>query len=205
MGISTATISRTIIFETPRSTSVPVVNCSQAGVTRKQAAFVNSVTISDTASLPRAFRVQTDAAAIVHGTLAAISSADAGVTWTGTFTPTDNIEDTTSVITVGTTLTDIAGNAPLSGNSTANYTIDTIEPVVTSVVMSDSALLVGETSTLTITFSEAVTGFDNTDITLSYGTDTAVNRAGAGVTWTGTITTTANIEDTTNVITVVTT
>ena len=76
-----------------------------------------------------------------------------GVTWTGTFTPTDNIEDTTNVITVGTTLTDLAGNAPLAGNSTANYTIDTKEPVVSSVVMSDSALTVGETSTLTITFS----------------------------------------------------
>ena len=37
--------------------------------------------------------------------------------------------------------------------------------MVSSVVMSDSALKVGETSTLTITFSEAVTNFDNTDIT----------------------------------------
>ena len=59
---------------------------------------------------------------------------------------------------------------------------------MSSVVMSDSALLAGETSTLTITFSEAVTGFDNTDITLANGTLTAVSSADGGVTWTGTFT-----------------
>ena len=105
-----------------------------------------------------------------NGLLTAVSSSDGGVTWTGTFTPTDDITDTTNVITVGTSLTDLAGNAPLAGGATSNYTIDTTEPVVSSVVMDDTALKVGETSTLTITFSEAVTGFDNTDITLENGT-----------------------------------
>ncbi|GAF90141.1 unnamed protein product, partial [marine sediment metagenome] len=95
---------------------------------------------------------------------------------------------------------DLAGNAPLAGNSTINYTIDTQEPLVSSVVMSDSALKVGETSTLTITFSEAVTGFDNSDITLENGTLTAVSSADSGVTWTGTFTPTDDIEDATNVI-----
>ncbi|MCP5019871.1 MAG: flagellar hook-length control protein FliK, partial [Ketobacter sp.] len=139
---------------------------------------------------------------LANGTLTAVSSADGGVTWTGTFTPTDDIEDTTNVISVGTALNDLAGNAPLSGGSSANYTIDTKEPVVSSVVMSDSALKVGETSTLTITFSEAVTNFDNSDITLENGTITAVSSADGGVTWTGTFTPTDDIEDTTNVISV---
>ncbi len=75
-----------------------------------------------------------------NGTLTDVSSADGGMTWTGTFTPTDDIEDATNVITVGTTLTDLAGNAPLAGNSSSNYTIDTKEPVISSVVMSDSDL-----------------------------------------------------------------
>ena len=48
-------------------------------------------------------------------------------------------------------------------------TTDKAGPVATSVVMSDSALKVGETSTLTITFSEAVTGFDNSDLTFENG------------------------------------
>ena len=137
-----------------------------------------------------------------NGTLTAVSSLDNGVTWTGTFTPTDDITDTTNVITVGTSLTDLAGNAPLAGGATSNYTIDTTEPVVSSVVMDDTALKVGETSTLTITFSEAVTGFDNTDITLENGTLTAVSSLDNGVTWTGTFTPTDDITDTTNVITV---
>jgi len=63
-----------------------------------------------------------------NGTLTAVSSADGGITWTGTFTPTEDIDDTTNVISVGTALTDLAGNAPLAGASSANYTIDTVAP-----------------------------------------------------------------------------
>ena len=54
---------------------VGVVSClplasmidNQAGVTRKQAVFVTMVTISETASLPPALRVHTDADASVQG------------------------------------------------------------------------------------------------------------------------------------------
>ena len=96
------------------------------------------------------------------------------MTWTGLFTPTNDVEDATNVISIGTSLTDLAGNMPLAGASTSNYTIDTKEPVITGVTMSDSNLKAGETSTLTITFSEAVTNFDNSDITLENGTLTSV-------------------------------
>ena len=140
-----------------------------------------------------------------NGTLTAVSSSDGGVTWTGTFTPTDDIEDATNIISVGTALTDLAGNAPVASTDSANYTIDTKEPVITSVTMSDNDLKAGETSTLTITFSEAVTNFDNTDITLENGTLTAISSSDGGVTWTGTFTPDIGVEDTTNVITVGTT
>jgi hypothetical protein len=140
-----------------------------------------------------------------NGTLTTVSSSDGGVTWTGTFTPTDDLEDATNVISIGTALNDLASNAPLAGASSGNYTVDTKEPIVSSVVMSDSALLVGETSTLTITFSEAVTSFDNSDITLESGTLTAISSSDGGVTWTGTFTPTDDLEDATNVIAVGTT
>ena len=142
---------------------------------------------------------------VENGTLTAVSSSDGGVTWTGTFTPTDDIEDATNVVTVGTAWTDLDLNAPLLGGSSANYTIDTKEPVISSVVLDDTDLKVGETATLTITFSEAVTGFDNTDITLENGTLTAISSSDGGVTWTGTFTPTDDIEDATNVISVGTT
>ncbi len=142
---------------------------------------------------------------LANGTLTPVSSADGGITWTGTFTPTDDIEDATNVITVGTTLTDLAGNAPLASRDSANYAIDTREPVISSVVLADTSLTVGESTTVTITFSEAVTNFDNGDITLANGTLTPVSSADGGITWTGTFTPTDDIEDATNVITVGTT
>ena len=58
------------------------------------------------------------------------------MTWTGTFTPTSNIEDTTNVVTVANTYTDVAGNAGATGSS-ANYTVDTKAPTVASVTMSE--------------------------------------------------------------------
>ena len=139
---------------------------------------------------------------VENGTLTAVSSSDGGVTWTGTFTPTDDIQDATNVISVSAALTDLAGNAPLSGATSANYRVDTQEPEINSVVMSDSSLTVGETSTLTITFSEAVTNFDNSDLTVENGTLTAISSSDGGVTWTATFTPTDDIEDTSNVITV---
>ena len=137
-----------------------------------------------------------------NGTLSAISSSDGGVTWTGTFTPDTNVDDTTNVISVGTTLTDLAGNAPLAGASSANYTIATVIPSIDSITMSDTVLKTGETSLLTITFSEVVTGFDNSDLTVENGTLTAVSSSDGGVTWTATFTPDDNVDDNTNVITI---
>ncbi|MDP4597938.1 MAG: Ig-like domain-containing protein, partial [Pseudomonadales bacterium] len=68
--------------------------------------------------------------------------------------------------------------------------------------MADSTLSAGETSTLTITFSEAVTGFDNSDLTLANGTLTTVASTDGGMTWTGTFTPTDNTQASANVITV---
>ncbi|BCN94149.1 biofilm-promoting protein BpfA [Thiomicrorhabdus immobilis] len=178
---------------------------------------INSVTLSDTAlkvgdtaTLTITFSEavtdfdNTDIT-LANGTLTAVASNDGGITWTATFTPTDDIEDASNIITVGTTLTDLAGNAPLASLDSANYTIDTTEPVINSVILSDTALKVGDTATLTITFSEAVTDFDNTDITLANGTLTAVASNDGGITWTATFTPTDDIEDASNIITVGTT
>ena len=125
--------------------------------------------------------------------------------WTATFTPTDDLEDATNIISVARPRTDLAGNALTSSTVSANYAIDTKEPVISSVVMSDSALNDGETSTLTFTFSEAVTSFDNTDITAENGTLTAITSSDGGVTWTATFTPDVMVDDATNVISVGTT
>src|SRR5258705_4211766 len=70
-----------------------------------------------------------------------------------------------------------------------------------TIVVADNALQAGETTLVTFTFSEAVSGFTNSDLTIANGTLTAVSSSDGGVTWTATFTPTANITDTTNVIT----
>ena len=116
-------------------------------------------------------------------------------------TPDDGSTTNITVNVAADAALDTAGN----GNTLATQStqpVDTVEPLISSAVLSDSALKIGDTSTLTITFSEAVSGFDNSDITLAAGTLTAVSSGDGGVTWTGTFTPPHDLEDATNVITV---
>ncbi|WP_414923346.1 Ig-like domain-containing protein, partial [Pseudomonas sp. IT-P294] len=107
---------------------------------------------------------------VPNGTLSAVSSSDGGITWTATFTPTVGVRDTSNLITLNNTgVADIAGNAGSGTTNSANFTIDTVLPTAT-IVVADNALNIGETSLVTITFSEAVTGFTNADLTIANGT-----------------------------------
>nr|WP_259696476.1 Ig-like domain-containing protein [Pseudomonas brassicacearum] len=138
---------------------------------------------------------------IVNGTLTAVSSSDGGITWTATFTPSASINDTTNLITLDNTgVADLAGNAGSGTTDSNNYAIDTVRPTAT-IVLADTTLTAGETSLVTITFSEAVSGFTNADLTIANGTLTAVSSSDGGITWTATFTPTAGINDATNVIT----
>ncbi|WP_225607489.1 Ig-like domain-containing protein [Pseudomonas sp. PDM10] len=138
---------------------------------------------------------------IPNGTLSAVSSSDGGITWTATFTPTVGVRDTSNLITLNNSgVADIAGNAGSGITNSANFTIDTVRPTAT-IVVADNALSVGETSLVTITFSEAVSGFSNADLTIANGTLTAVSSSDGGITWTATFTPTASITDTSNLIT----
>jgi len=56
----------------------------------------------------------------------------------------------------------------------------------------DDALAAGQTSVVTFRFSRSVTGFTNADVTVSGGTLSAVTSADGGVTFTATLTPTAN-------------
>ncbi|EJM66552.1 Ig-like domain-containing protein, partial [Pseudomonas sp. GM55] len=120
---------------------------------------------------------------------------------TATFTPTVGVNDSSNLITLNNTgVSDLAGNTGSGTTNSGNYTIDTVLPTAT-IVVADNALKIGETSLVTITFSEAVTGFTNADLTIANGTLTAVSSSDGGITWTATFTPTASITDTTNLIT----
>ncbi|POA64582.1 glycosyl hydrolase [Pseudomonas sp. GW460-R15] len=138
---------------------------------------------------------------VPNGTLTSVSSSDGGITWTATFTPTAGIKDTTNLITLANTgVADLAGNAGSGTTDSANFTIDTVRPTAT-IVVADNALKIGDASLVTITFSEAVTGFTNADLTIANGTLSAVSSSDGGITWTASFTPAANITDTTNLIT----
>ncbi|MDC7719174.1 Ig-like domain-containing protein, partial [Vogesella sp. DC21W] len=139
---------------------------------------------------------------VANGTLSAVSSSDGGVTWTATFTPDSNVTSTSNVITLDNSgVSDLAGNAGNGSTDSGNYAIDTVRPTAT-ITLSDSALKVGETSQVTITFSEAVSGFTNADLTVANGTLSAVSSSDGGITWTATLTPSANISDASNVLSV---
>lgn len=85
------------------------------------------------------------------GSLATMTSSD-NITWTGTFTPTDDIEDTTNILQLATSYTDSAGNSGPTAQ-TANYSIDTKEPILSN--GSSIGTTTDTTPTFTFTSSEA--------------------------------------------------
>ena len=108
---------------------------------------------------------------VVNGTLSEMTTPDTGTNqnkvWTGIFTPNAGVSmgNLTSTLTLSSAYTDLAGNAGVTATSNA-YTVDTVLPTVTTFTISDSALLAGETATVTLVFSEAVASFSNADLTV---------------------------------------
>jgi hypothetical protein len=135
------------------------------------------------------------------GALGSFSTADGGVTWTGSFIATTDMESATNAVSVNTTFTDIAGNMASSSATSANYTIDVRRPTVNSVTMDDTSLNVGDDAVVTIVFSEAVAGFDITDLSAPSGTLSNLQTSN-NITWTATFTASAATTDLTNIVTV---
>ena len=138
---------------------------------------------------------------VANGSVSSISSADGGITWSATLTPASNVEDATNVITLDNTgVTDLAGNSGSGETDSENYAIDTKRPTVT-IDLSAMALSIGETSGVTFTFSEAVTGFTTADLLVDNGAVTGLSSSDGGFIWTATLTPDVDVENSTNVIT----
>ena len=95
------------------------------------------------------------------------------------FTPLAGITESGVQIILNGSYTDLFGNAG-SAQSSATFAVDTLPPTV-SVTLSDAEIASGETMRVTFAFSEAVTGFDLSDVVLSkavgsFGTLTAVGN-----------------------------
>jgi len=137
---------------------------------------------------------------VSNGSLSGLSTSD-NITYAATFTPAVGVDDASNVITLNNGGVLAAGSTPGIGTTDSNnYSVDTLRPTAT-VVVADTDLRAGETSQVTITFSEAVSGFDNADLTVPNGTLSNVSSSNGGVTWTATFTPTVSIIDSSNVIT----
>jgi len=137
---------------------------------------------------------------VENGTLSSVSSNDGGITWTATFTPTSNVSDTSNLITLDNSgVQNASGNAGAGTTSSNNYSIDTQRPTAT-IVVANSNLGIGQTSQVTITFNEAVSGFDLSDLSVANGALSNLASSDGGKTWTATLTPTAAISDPTNLI-----
>ena len=168
-----------------------------------------TVTDTDVDNTPNSFTAVAAGAATTNGY--GTYGMTAGGVWTYTL---DNANPTVNALNNGQTLIDTFNVTTVDGttqlvtvtiNGANDAVVDNTPPTVVSAIMSDTALKIGDTSTLTVTFSEAVTGFDNSDVTAPNGTLTTLATANGGVTWTATFTPTSNIEDTTNAVSVAST
>jgi len=122
--------------------------------------------------------------------------------YTATFTPDTGVESNSNTISVSKEFkyADDSVMATVTGSS-ANYEIDTQAPTVT-ITLNDTALIIGDSATVTFAFSEAPVGFTADDITVENGTLSGIAVAGDPPVYTATFTPTADIEYATNVITV---
>ncbi|QEI04817.1 DUF4347 domain-containing protein [Pigmentiphaga aceris] len=130
---------------------------------------------------------------VANGSLGTVSSANGGVTWTAVYTPDAGITSNTGVIGLTNAgVTDQVGNVITGTVNSDNITVNTVRPTAT-IAMSDTAVVEGDLPVVTITFSEAVTGFANDDLTTPSGTLSAVSSADGGITWTATFTPNGNV------------
>jgi len=97
-------------------------------------------------------------------------------------------------------VSDGAGNTGSGVAISNNYAIDGDLPTAT-ISVANPNLVVGQTTTVTFTFSEKVTGFDLNDLSVANGTFSNLATSHGGKTWTATLTPTANINDPSNFIT----
>jgi hypothetical protein len=136
-----------------------------------------------------------------NGTLSNLTTSD-NITWTATLTPDANVTDATNLITLDNFgYTDIAGNPGDAPTDSNNYAIDTQRPTAISVQVTDTTLKAGQSTAVTITFSEAVRELDTADFSVANGTLSNLSSSDGGITWTATLTPAADVTDATNLIT----
>ncbi|MDV5209246.1 Ig-like domain-containing protein [Acinetobacter baumannii] len=123
---------------------------------------------------------------VVGGTLTGLTTTD-NITWTAVFTP-DGTGTAPSIAVADGSYTDVVGNLGTGDvlDGTDGFVVDIVPPTL-AITTDDLALAAGETANITFTFSEAVTGFDVSDIAVVGGTLGALTTTD-NITWTAVFT-----------------
>ena len=137
-----------------------------------------------------------DDLSVSGGSLGTGAFDGANLVWTATYTANDDFDGSGSVGIAAGSYTDAAGN--IGGGDVDTVDIDTKNPTAT-VMVADEDLIAGETSAVTILFSELVVGFSNDDLAVANGTISDVSSTDQ-ITWTATLTPNAGVEAASNVI-----
>ena len=126
----------------------------------------------------------------VKGSLdAQMQSNDGNVTWTGTFTPSDNIQDVSGVLTLANSYTDLAGNPGVT--KSASNSIDTRLPTLTSFTTDaadNSYHKKDDDIQITAHMSEPIQQDSSISVTLDTEDGIILTAASAGTTMVGTYT-----------------
>jgi hypothetical protein len=124
---------------------------------------------------------------VPNATLSVVSTSDGGMTFTATLTPNAGIADTSNVITLDmTTVRNASGDAGTGVTDSNNFAINTRQPTAT-IDVTPNQLAGGQTAAVTITFSEAVTGFSLGDLTSTHATLSNLGTSD-NITWNITLT-----------------
>jgi len=118
--------------------------------------------------------------------------------WSTSLTPVEIQSFADGTISVNAVVSDSVGNAATLVSKNVLY--DKTLPIC-SITSSDYAISRGETATITFAFSEAVTDFIETDVTVANGSISTPLTTNGGLTWTAIYTPTVDVENATNVIT----
>ncbi|WP_040893818.1 Ig-like domain-containing protein, partial [Verminephrobacter aporrectodeae] len=130
--------------------------------------------------------------------------SDDGITWQCTLTapPADGRSPGSNRVRVNLSgVTDPAGNQGEGSAFSFPFSYDLVRPTV-RITLSDTDLTVGESASVTFTFSERVTGFTLNEVVLTgaNGTLSHFTPDTVGRNWTATFTPTANISSANNTI-----
>src|SRR5690606_23626192 len=155
--------------------------------------FSEAITVDTNGGTPR-LAITLDTGGTVYASYLSGSGSNALVfrhTLDSGVQDTNGISLADSIDSDGGQLRDGAGNLALNTlNAVATTTgvrVDSLPPTA-SIVVADTALAIGETTIVTITFSEAVTGLTSADFTASNGSLSNLSSGDGGITWTATFT-----------------